>query len=90
MPWHIIGNRILTDEEFKEENDAKVKWVFPVIGYFGLVYFIGSFFPDWAEANPWYIFPLLFLAWFRAGLFSLIGSLSIFVFLTLALVEAFT
>lgn len=79
MPLHIIGNRILTDEEFKEEREGHLKWVVPFIGYIALVGAVGLLFPVWTENNPWFIFPLLLLAYVRAGLFELIGSIAIIV-----------
>lgn len=88
MPFHIIGNRILSDEEFKEEERSKWKWLLPTIGWLGVLVSINFLFDDWAEANAWYPVPLLFLAWFRAGLFEIFGMITVFGFLTFFLVGA--
>lgn len=90
MPLHIIGNRILTDEEFKEERDASSKWILPTIGYFGVILLVGFLFPIWTADNPWFPFPFIFLAWWRAGLFEIFGMISIFVFLSMAIFGGFS
>lgn len=85
MPLHIIGNRILTDEEFKEERDGHFKWFLPTVGCIVVIGIIGFLLPAWTEENPWFIFPVMLLAYVRAGLFELIGTVAFFIgFITLA------
>ena len=78
MAWHWVEDKLLSDDEFKEHRrteglDAFFDWVWPLLGWGAICVFIGWLFPVWCEANQWFIFPVLLIAFLRAGLFTTIG-----------------
>lgn len=87
MPLHIIGNRILTDEEFKQEREGNSKWIGVVAGYFILLASVGYLFPVWYAEYPWIAFPLMLVVYFRAGFFELVGWTGIVIMLGLGMIE---
>ena len=84
MAWHFVEDKLLSDDEFKQHQrneglGAIFVWLFPAVGWIAVCYGVGLLFPVWCEANPWFIFPILLLAIFRAGLFETIGAITVIV-----------
>lgn len=94
MAWHFVEDKLLSDDEFKQHREreglgAIASLILPAIGWAAVCGGIGWLFPVWVEANPWFVFPVLLLAFFRAGLFELIGALTIIAFFAITMIEFF-